>query len=275
MRLLLLAGFLSVCAIAADSSTAEKLQIDYNIPLWAEGKVPDAIGTEEIDKPFLTVVLPPEDKRTGAAMVVCPGGGNTILVAHGEGMAIAERLNEWGVAAFILSYRLAPRYPKQEVRMLDGQRAIQMVRQRASEWKVDPNRIGVIGFSAGGVVVRNVSAMFLPGDPASDDPIARVSSRPNFAALIYGPGTGYSIPGESLPSFPPTFILASDKDAGGAVMSARFYLDLHELGIPVELHIYQKGRHGFATGETNPVLSDWMGRLEHWMDQVGFLHGVH
>ena len=131
---------LSLDLTAADkTSTVEKLHVDYNIPLWPDGKVPGAVGNWAVDKPYLTVVLPPEGKGNGSAVIICPGGGNTTLFAHQEGMSIAEHMNAWGVAGFVLSYRLGPRY-KQDARTMDGRRAVQLLRARAAEFKIDPKR---------------------------------------------------------------------------------------------------------------------------------------
>jgi acetyl esterase/lipase len=133
------------------------------------------------DKPILTAILPPESRRNGASVIICPGGGNTKLFYHPEGMAVAEHLNEWGVAGFILTYRLGPRYD-QSARLLDGQRAVQVVRSRAMEWKLDPRRVGMMGFSAGGSLAVGTGLNVLAGEPNSPDPANRVSSRPDFQA---------------------------------------------------------------------------------------------
>ena len=153
---------------------------NYNIPLWPEGKVPLATGSAPLDTPFLTVFLPPAPQRNGASVIVAPGGSNIMLMYGGEGMNIAERYNDWGVAAFVLTYRLSPRY-NEDARVLDGKRAIQVVRSHAAEWKLDPAKIGYIGFSAGSNMGRTVVAQSAPGDPNSADPIDRVSSRPDYA----------------------------------------------------------------------------------------------
>src|SRR4051795_3199314 len=137
-------------AIAADAKGApgEKLAINSEIPLWDEGHVPLAAGNGPLDKPFLTVFQPPEGKRNSGSVVIAPGGGNIMLMYGVEGMEIAERYNEWGVTAFVLTYRLSPRY-RDDVRVLDGNRAMQLVRARAAEMKLDMHRVGFIGFSAG------------------------------------------------------------------------------------------------------------------------------
>src|SRR5437016_1852785 len=119
---------------------------NFNIPLWEEGKVPMATGNAPLDRPFLTAFFPPAGKRNGASVVIAPGGSDIMLMYGAEGMNIAERYNDWGVMAFVLTYRMSPKY-NAAARTLDGKRAIQMLRARAAEWKLDVNRVGFIGFS--------------------------------------------------------------------------------------------------------------------------------
>src|SRR5579862_6105058 len=126
---------------------AKDPQTNYNIPLW-DGTAPMAAGEGPLDRPFLTVFQPPEGKRNGGSVVVAPGGSNIMLMYGAEGLDIAERYNDWGVTAFILTYRLSPRYG-QDARLLDAQRAMRVARSRAAEFKLDPKRVGYIGFSAG------------------------------------------------------------------------------------------------------------------------------
>ena len=147
MRSLLLLTTLSAAAFAADT------RANYNIPLWEDGKVPLAAGDGLLDKPFLTVFEPPPGKANGASVVIAPGGSNIMLMYGAEGMEVAERYNDWGVTAFVLSYRLSPRYDA-KARTLDGIRAMQIVRSRAAVMKLDPARVGLIGFSAGSELAR-------------------------------------------------------------------------------------------------------------------------
>src|SRR5215813_11925573 len=145
---LLAALAISGSLLAADvKSSGPKLTSNVNIPLWEDGKVPMSQGDGPLDKPFLTVFAPSENKRNGTAMIVAPGGSNIMLMYGAEGIDIAEKLNDWGVTAFVLTYRLSPRY-NAAARTLDGQRAIRLIRARAAEWKLDPNRVGYAGFSA-------------------------------------------------------------------------------------------------------------------------------
>jgi acetyl esterase/lipase len=243
---------------------------NYNLQLWDEGKVPLAKGNGTLDNPFLTVFLPPSGKRNGGSVVVAPGGGNIMLLYGLEGLDIAERYNEWGVAAFILTYRLSPRYGD-EARILDGKRAIQIIRSRAAEWKLDPHRVGFIGFSAGSGLARSVAAASGDGDPNAADAVDRFSSRADYLGLVYGPGRAAR--GESLKGFPPTFLMAAAGDQSAALGSAQLCMDMIRAGATAELHIYQKGNHGFGSGFASGTFSDWMPRLEHFLKQGGFLPG--
>lgn len=248
---------------ASDDLTAYR-----NIPLWEAGSVPLATGTGPLDAPFLTVFLPPEGKRNGASVVIAPGGANIMLMYGAEGLDIAERYNDWGVTAFVLTYRLSPRYGD-NVRVLDGARAIQVVRSRAAAWKLDPARIGYIGFSAGSNMGRSVAAAAKLGEPSAADPADRVSSRPDYLALVYG--AGRPTPGESLKDFPPTFLVSAAGDQGPSLGNAQLFIDLTRAGAIAEIHVYQKGRHGFGSGFGSPEFGEWMSGLEHFLKVGGFL----
>lgn len=242
--------------------------LNFNIPLWPEGAAPQALGNGPLDAPFLTVFQPPEGKRNGASVIIAPGGSNIMLMYGVEGMDVAERYNSWGVTAFVLTYRLSPRYGE-NVRVMEGKRAVQLVRSRAAEFKLDPNRIGYIGFSAGSNTARSVVGTSAPGDPQAADPIDRQSSRPDYLVLVYG--VGRATPGESLKSFPPTFLVSAAADTGPALGNAQLFMDLTRAGATAEIHVYQKGRHGFGSGFGSPEFSDWMGRLELFLKLGGFL----
>ena len=243
---------------------------NYNIPLWDAGKVPLSKGDGPLDSPFLTVFAPPEGKRNGASVVIAPGGGNIMLMYGAEGMDIAERYNDWGVTAFVLTYRLSPRY-NGAAAVLDGKRAVQMVRSRAAEFALDPHKVGYIGFSAGSNMGRSIVDAAGPGDPNAPDPVDRVSSRPDYLGLVYG--AGRATPGESLKDFPPTFIMCAAGDSGNAIASAQIFADLTKAHAIAEIHVYQQGHHGFGDGYASATFSDWMPRLEHFLKQGGFLPG--
>jgi endo-1,4-beta-xylanase len=185
-----------------------------------------------------------------------------------EGLDIAERYNDWGVTAFVLTYRLSPKY-NEAARVLDGNRAVQVVRAHAVEMKLDPHRVGYIGFSAGSNMGRAAVAAAMPGDSAATDPVSRLNSKPDYLALIYGPGR--ATPGEQLKDFPPTFLCAAQADRGTSLGSAQLFLDLTRAGAVAELHLFQKGRHGFGSGFGSPEFGEWMGMLKHFLEQQGML----
>jgi acetyl esterase/lipase len=260
----------SMLAGPTGSARDHALASNQNIPLWEAGKVPLATGSGPLDKPFLTAFLPPEARRNGSSVVIAPGGSNIMLMYGAEGLDIAERYNDWGVAAFVLTYRMSPKYGD-EARVMDGKRAIQLLRAHASEWKLDPNRIGYIGFSAGSNMGRPVVATSGPGDPQAADPVDRVSSRPDYLVLVYG--AGRATPGEALKNFPPTFLVSAAADSGPSLGNAQLFMDLTRAGAVAEIHVYQKGRHGFASGYGSPEFSGWMTDLERFLRLDGFLPG--
>ncbi len=269
LKVCLLSALLLTSSLnAADKKTWAE---NYNIPLWGEGRVPLADGTGPLDSPFLTVFLPPEGKRNGGSVVVAPGGSNIMLMYGCEGIEIAERFNDWGFAAFVLTYRMAPRY-NEAARIADGKRAMQVVRSRASEWKLDPAKIGFAGFSAGSAMARNVAAASGPGDANAADPIDKLNSRPDWLAMVYS--AGRAIEGEQLKDFPPTYLLSAAWDRGAANGTAQLFLDLNRAGAVAELHIYQKGRHGFGAAFTSPEYGPWMDSLHHFLKVGGFIPGA-
>jgi endo-1,4-beta-xylanase len=269
-RFLVAALAISGSLLAADK-LGDKSSANYNIPLWEEGKVPLAAGNGPLDNPFLTVFLPPEGKRNGGSVIIAPGGSNIMLMYGVEGIDVAERYNSWGVTAFVLTYRMSPRYGE-NVRVMEGKRAVQLVRARAGEFKLDPNRVGYIGFSAGSNTARSVAGTSGPGDPNAADPVDRLSSRPDYLVLVYG--VGRASPGESLKNFPPTFLVSAAADTGPAMGNAQLFMDLTRAGATAEIHVYQKGRHGFGSGFGSPEFADWMGRLELFLKLDGFLPGA-
>jgi acetyl esterase/lipase len=257
--------------------------------LWPKG-APDAVGTEDRDKPSLTIYLPPADKANGCAVVVCPGGGYGALAMDHEGKQIAEWLNSQGVTAFILKYRLAPRY-KHPAPLQDAQRALRTVRSRAKEWNVDPKRIGIWGFSAGGHLASTAGTHFDDGKADADDPIERVSCRPDFLILAYPVITlkppyahmgsrenliGKNPSDDLLNSLcndeqvsartPPTFLFHTDADSGvKPENSVLFYMALKKNKVPAEMHIYEKGPHGVGLAPKDATLTTWKERLADWM----------
>jgi acetyl esterase/lipase len=264
--------------------------------LWPKG-APGALGAEDRDKPTLTIYLPPADKATRTAVVVCPGGGYGALALDHEGKQIAEWLNVRGVAAFILKYRLGPRY-HHPAPLQDAQRALRTVRQRANEWDIDPHRVGIWGFSAGGHLASTAATHFDEGQPDPRDPIAQQSCRPDFAILAYpvitmtkpythmgsrnnllGPEPNpklveyLSNEKQVTAQTPPTFLFHTNADNGVLPEnSVLFYLALRKAKVPAEMHIYEKGPHGVGLAQRDPVLSTWSHRLEDWMRGRGLLN---
>ncbi|HWA99981.1 MAG TPA: alpha/beta hydrolase [Pirellulales bacterium] len=257
--------------------------------LWPEG-APGAKGSDEDDKPALWVFLPEAAKANGTAVVVCPGGGYGHLAYGHEGKDVAELLNAQGVAVFVLRYRLAPKYGH-PAPMLDVQRALRTVRAGADKWKLDPKRVGVMGFSAGGHLASTAATHFDAGKTDASDPIDHASCRPDFAVLCYPViafGTEYAHGGSQknllgaepdpklvayyanhtqvTPETPPTFLFHTNGDTGVVPEnSVLFYLALRKAKVPAEMHIYEFGKHGVGLAKDDPVLSTWSGRLIDWM----------
>ena len=226
-----------------------------------------------IHNPSITVYLPPKDKATGAAVVICPGGGHSNLVFNAEGVEPAIYLNSIGVTAFVLKYRLAreknsPYTIEKHVRE-DAYRAMRLVRSRAAEWNVDTKRIGMLGFSAGGEVVALVAYSSGDGDLKAIDPIERVNGRPDFQMLVYpGPlGIPEVVPANS----PPTFLLVANDDECCSSPVMKLLQKYREANISIEAHIYAKGKHGFnmGNGSTLNSIKTWPQRMADWLLDSG------
>ncbi len=259
------------------------------IPLWpngapgSEGKTDPEIvqrGTNgersvyRVHQPSLTPYLPPKDKATGAAVIVIPGGGHRVLAIEHEGYNVAEWLSERGIAAFVLKYRLAREtnstYKVEVEALADTQRALRLVRSRAQEWTIDPARVGVMGFSAGGELAAFASMRFDNGGEGATDAVDRQNSKPAFQALIY-PGSSRKI--EPTKESPPAFLACAYNDRQDIAEGlAEVYLRFKRAGVPAELHIYGSGGHGFGVraGNHKPV-GVWLARFEEWLGDSGFL----
>jgi acetyl esterase/lipase len=237
---------------------------------------------KNVNNPSITVHLPAKEKATGAAIVLCPGGGHSVLGANSEGHAVAKWLADHGIAAFVLKYRLEREKGspyKIEVHALqDAQRAIRTVRANAKEWGVDPKRVGILGFSAGGEVVGYASTRFDMGKADSEDPIERQGSRPDFQVLIYpGPlGVTKGPNGDPPPTLtketPPAFIAIGEKD-GMAVPMANHFIALKKAGVSTELCIFAGAGHAFGMSKDakwSPTVQGWPLRLTEWMAGMGF-----
>lgn len=267
-------------------------------PLWSGG-APGATGETDNDVPALLPFPAPQDKANGCGVVVCPGGGYGGLAMDHEGYQIVEWLNKRGISAWILRYRLGSKGYHHPIQKGDVLRAISTVRHDAKANGVDPKRIGVWGFSAGGHLASTAATHFGTGDSNAADPVDRVSSRPDFAVLCYpvitmdeafthkgsrrnllGPGRYDNADLVDLLSnekrvtkqTPPTFIFHTTEDQAVPVQNAtEFYSSLQRHGVDCELHIYQKGRHGVGLGGNDPILSTWPAHLENWLKINNFL----
>lgn len=261
--------------------------------LWPAG-APGAVGSEASDRPSITRLDPPKGKSNGAAMVICPGGGYAFLASH-EAEPVGEWLNTLGVTAFVLKYRIAPRY-KHPAPLHDAQRAIRTIRYNAKAWGIDPNRIGILGFSAGGHLTSTAVTHFDPGNPSAEDPIDRVSSRPDLGVLIYpvisfvGPaahaGSRRNLLGENPPAelveklssekqvtarTPPCFLMHTADDAVSVENALLFAEALRKNRVPFELHVYEHGVHGYGLAQNDPILRTWTNRCADWLRVRNFI----
>ncbi len=277
-------SFITVCLAGLGPLFAQ--EAPKQIPLWPNGapgfeslrnepELAKDYWVRHINNPSITVYLPPKEKATGAAVVICPGGGHRELVFKAEGEEAAAYFNSIGVAAFALKYRLAREegspYSLHKHPREDGDRAMRLVRSRAKEWGIDPNRIGLMGFSAGGEVVSLATFSPAAGDPNAADPIDRESARPNFIIMIY-PGP-LGIPDKIPHDAPPAFLLVANEDTCCSAPVMRLLQEYREAKVPVEAHIYAQGAHAFNMGNRSKfvTLRGWPQRLTDWMADNGIL----
>ncbi len=259
------------------------------IPLWS-GRAPGALGDADEDRPTLTLYPAYASHAPTAAVIVFPGGSYSWLANNHEGRQVANWLNGAGITAFVVKYRVGPRY-HHPVELGDAQRAIRLVRASAKELGVLPDKIGVVGFSAGGHLVSTAITHFDSGDPQALDPIDRASSRPDFAVLAYPVislnaeyahhGSRDNLLGENpstellrelsselnvTPQTPPTFLFSSSTDTVvPPENSVAFYLALHKAGVPAELHIFESAPHGVGLDLADPAVGEWSTLLLHWL----------
>lgn len=250
------------------------------IPLWPEGapgsearrnepELAKDYWVKNIHNPSITVFLPPKEKATGAAVVIFPGGGHRELVFKAEGVEAAQYLNSIGVAAFAVKYRLAREegstYSVEKDVRADGQRAMRLVRSHAAEWGIDPKRIGIMGFSAGGEVVSQVVYNPTAGNAQAADPVERASCRPDFQIVIYSGSSG--LPKKVPADTPPAFFLTADDDRGPSHAISTILIEFHEAHVPIEVHIYARGGHAFNMGLRSKLktFQHWPDRMADWM----------
>ena len=261
------------------------------IYLWQDG-APMATGKTDKDQPYITVHVPKTQNKFHSAVIICPGGGYNMLADDHEGKQVAEWFNERGVAAFILYYRLGSSGYKHPVPLMDADRALKLVRSGAKKWHIAEDKIGIMGFSAGGHLSSTLATHFTDKNMQSKDTIDHVSSRPDFLILGYPvisftaefthTGSRRAILG-NVPDqqtakdlsnelqvsnlTPPTFLLHTDEDSGvPSLNSVYFYIACKKAGVPAELHIYEKGKHGLGLiNKDQPVFSTWADRLNDWL----------
>lgn len=284
-----LAAQTSATAGGAATSTPQVL-------LWPDG-APGALGTAEQDQPLVEVYLAPPERTGGAAMVVCPGGGYHMLAAR-EGVDYARWLNELGISAFVLKYRLGSHGYRHPAMLNDAARAVRLVRSRAAEWQIDPHRVGIIGSSAGGHLASTLATHFDAGDANSTDTIEQQSSRPDAAVLCYPvismgerthAGSKKNLlgdnPSEALvaelsnelqvtSATPPCFLFPTADDPVVDVRnSLLFSTALADHGVTFSLHVYPHGRHGLGLGAKAGEVAGrhpWVGACEGWLHELGF-----
>ena len=281
---------LKILALSISLGSAQSV-----IPLWPEG-APGALGHDDKDNPTITSYFPPAEKNSGAAMVICPGGGYGGLAAH-EGMDYALFLKEHGVSCFVLKYRLGSHGYRHPRMLEDAARATRLVRARAAEWKIDPQRVGIMGSSAGGHLASTLLTHFDAGKPDADDPVERQNSRPDIGVLCYpvitmGDNTHFGSknnllgkdPDEELVKLlsnelqvtketPPCFIWHTWEDKAVKVEnSLGFAAALQRAGVPFDLHIYQKGHHGIGLADKPPYthVHPWAKDLVFWLKAQRF-----
>ena len=283
------------CATAGDNNAVLGIQ---TIRLWP-GDAPEAKGKACEDTPTLTIFEPQRGHENGSAVVILPGGAYLMLAANLEGRQVADWFAARGFRAFVLSYRLSSNGYLLPVPLIDARRAVQLVRARAADYHIAPNRIVIIGFSAGGHLAALAATQFIPGNPDADDPIERVSSRPDYLVLGY-PWIGAissdtshlsycklfklmdtceALRAASSPDLfvtketPPTFWFHTFSDRTVPVeQGLRFYEALVKAGVPAEAHIFSNGPHGTGLGKGDPALDQWPNLLEIWLRTQGLLN---
>lgn len=286
--------FVLLSTIVSFGQTPDMSAEPETIPLWEHG-APGALGRADEDKPTITLYRANgTDIRT--AVIVAPGGSYGHLAMNHEGRQVANWLNALGVTAFVLKYRLGPKY-HHPIELGDAQRAIRLVRNRAQDFGIAPDRVGMMGFSAGGHLASTAATHFDDGNSAASDAIDRVSSRPDFLVLAYpvitlqGPyahsGSRKNLLGDNpdpklleelsnqllvTPQTPQTFLFTTSEDKTvPAENSVNFYLALHKAGVPAELHVFEKGPHGVGLDLSDPALDEWPTLLANWLRQRGLL----
>src|SRR5262249_45231315 len=286
---------LSLAFTAAQPPAPPLMQEPQTILLWPNG-APGALGQDDADKPALTIYMPPNTAGPMAAVIIAPGGSYARLSMNLEGRAPANYLNTLGLAGLVLRYRLGPRY-HHPIELGDAQRAVRLVRSRAAEWHIAPDRIGMMGFSAGGHLASSAATHSDLGKADASDPIDRVSSRPDFSILGYpvisfvepwthqgsqtnllsdapdpAPAPSLSSETQVTATTPPAFIYHTNADTVVPVENAIAYLSaLRKAGVPAEIHVFKNGPHGTGLAQQDPALAEWPRLLANWLRAGGFI----
>jgi acetyl esterase/lipase len=288
-------AFISLVTVVVCLPLSSAADEPPSIPLWEKGapgfedrkdvkeirdrenKETGEYRTTNVHNPYVTAFIPPKEKATGAAVVVVPGGGHRELWVKHEGENVARWLCEKGVAAVVLRYRLAREngspYKIDVHALQDGQRALRLVRSKAKEWNIDPNHVGMMGFSAGGEVVAMVCRKAEKGNEKAEDPIDRESAMPNFQALVYSGPLGIARQTITKENTPPTFIVVGEDD-GAANWLVQHYQDAKKAGVSAELHVYAKTPHAFGfrpDKTTGKPVESWPQRFYEFLDAEGML----
>ena len=286
--------------------SVQLLKAQSVVKLWPKGTPGEVVSPKPeetfdgrrvryVSEPTLTVYLPSKEQNTGVAVVICPGGGYGIEAMDHEGYDVADFLQSHGIAGIVLKYRLP--YGHSELPLQDAQQAMRMVRFHAEEWRIDPTKVGIAGFSAGGHLASTLSTHFDSGKKDAEDTIDRLSSRPDFSILLYPVVTfkeewGHMGSRENLigktndwriierfcnelqvtSQTPPAFIaLADDDTAVKPRNSIEYYLALKREGIPAELHIFKEGGHGFGMHKTGKAHDQWPLMVVEWMKAMKYI----
>jgi acetyl esterase/lipase len=285
----------AVSSAAQPPAAPPLMQEPQTILLWPAG-APGALGQDDRDKPAITVYMPSVTTGPMTAVIIAPGGSYARLSMNNEGRLPAAYLNSLGIAAFVLRYRLGPAY-HHPIELGDAQRAIRTVRSHAVEWHIAADRIGIMGFSAGGHLASSASTHADAGNADAVDPIDRVSSRPDFAVLGYpvisfvepfthqgsktnllgehpDPALARSLSSETqvTASTPPTFIYHTTNDTVVPVENAvAYFLALRKAAVPAEMHVFRNGPHGSGLAQQDTALAEWPRLLANWLRVSGFL----
>jgi acetyl esterase/lipase len=289
---------LALASIADAQSPEHKLNFTaepQTFPLWEQG-APGALGTADEDKPTITVYPPLDPTRSATAILIAPGGSYMMLASNHEGRQFANLFNGMGITAFVLKYRLGPKY-HHPIELGDAQRALRWVRAHAQQYGYQPDRIGLMGFSAGGHLASTAATHFDSGKSDAADPIDRVGCRPDFLILAYpvitmlppyshegsvenllgkNPGTEarkqMSNELNVTAQTPPTFLFSTSTDTVvPSENTVNFYLALRKAGVPTEMHVFERGPHGVGLDLEDPVLAIWPTLLTNWLRERGLL----